>query len=54
MAKVAIILSTYNGEKFIKEQIDSILNQTYKDFDLIIRDDGSKDNSVEIIKEFIF
>ena len=53
MKKIAIILSTYNGEKFLKEQIDSILNQTYKAFDLIIRDDGSKDTSVNIIEEYI-
>jgi len=52
MTKVAIILSTYNGEKFIKEQLDSILNQTYKDFDLIIRDDGSSDKTKEIIQRF--
>ena len=53
MPKVAVILSTYNGEKFLKCQIDSILNQTYKDFDLIIRDDGSKDSSVKIIEQYI-
>ena len=53
MAKTAIILSTYNGEKFLKEQIDSILNQTYTDFDLIVRDDGSTDNSLNIVKEYM-
>ena len=53
MAKTAIILSIYNGEKFLKEQIDSILNQTYRDFDLIIRDDGSTDNSLNIVKEYM-
>ena len=53
MAKVAVILSTYNGEKFLNEQIDSILNQTYTGFDLIIRDDGSKDNSLNIVKEYM-
>lgn len=53
MPKVAVILSTYNGEKFIKEQIDSILNQTYKDFDLILRDDGSKDSTVKIVEEYV-
>ncbi len=50
--KVAVIMSTYNGEKFIREQLDSILNQTYKNIELIIRDDGSKDNTVDIIKEY--
>lgn len=51
--KVAILLSTYNGEKYLKEQLDSILAQTYTNFELIIRDDGSKDNTVKIIKEYI-
>ena len=50
--KLAILLATYNGEKYLKEQIDSILNQTYKDFTLYIRDDGSKDNTVKIIEEY--
>ncbi len=50
--KVAVLLSTYNGEKYLKEQIDSILNQTYKNIELIIRDDGSKDNTISILKEY--
>lgn len=50
--KVAVIMSTYNGEKFIKEQLDSILNQTYKNIEIIVRDDGSKDATVSIIKEY--
>ncbi len=50
--KVAVIMSTYNGEKFIKEQLDSILNQTYKNVEIVVRDDGSKDKTVEIIKEY--
>lgn len=53
MSKVAVILSTYNGERFLKEQIESILNQTYTDFDLIVRDDGSKDSTISIIEEYI-
>lgn len=50
--KVAVIMSTYNGEKFVAEQLDSILNQTYSNIEIIIRDDGSKDNTVNIIKEY--
>lgn len=50
--KVAVIMSTYDGEKYIKEQIDSILNQTGVEVELFIRDDGSKDNTVKIIKEY--
>ena len=45
-------MSTYNGEKFIKEQLDSILTQTYKNFEIVVRDDGSSDNTVNIIKEY--
>lgn len=51
--KVAILLSTYNGEKYLREQIDSILAQTYDNFELIVRDDGSRDSTVEIIKEYM-
>lgn len=51
--KVAVIMSTYNGERFIKEQLDSILNQTYKNIEIIVRDDGSKDNTVAIVKEYM-
>lgn len=50
--KVAVIMSTYNGEKYIREQIDSILNQTDVEVELFIRDDGSKDTTVKIIEEY--
>lgn len=50
--KIDILLPTYNGEKFLREQIDSILNQSIDIFRLYIRDDGSKDNTLEIIKEY--
>lgn len=52
MTKVAILMSTYNGEKFIKEQIRSILNQKNVELELFIRDDGSKDNTINIINDF--
>ena len=48
--KVAVIMSTYNGEEFVAEQMDSILNQTYKNIEIIVRDDGSKDSTTKIIK----
>lgn len=51
MAKVDILLATYNGEKYLEEQINSILIQTHKDFQLIISDDCSTDNTVKIIKK---
>ena len=49
---VDVLLATYNGEKYIREQIESILNQTYKNIRLIISDDCSKDNTPEILKEY--
>ena len=52
MEKVDILLATYNGEKYLAEQIESILNQTYKDINLIISDDNSSDSSLKIIEEY--
>lgn len=49
---VDILLATYNGEKYIKEQLDSILNQTYKNIRIIINDDASTDSTPEILKEY--
>ena len=45
-------MATYNGEKYLKEQIDSILNQTYQNIHLIISDDFSKDETQKILKEY--
>ncbi|WP_428218047.1 glycosyltransferase family 2 protein [Enterococcus avium] len=52
MKKVAIIMSTYNGERYIEEQLKSILNQTYKNIDIYIRDDCSTDGTVKIIEKY--
>jgi len=52
MEKVCIVLSTFNGEKYLKEQIDSLLIQTGVDVTILVRDDGSKDNTVLILKEY--
>lgn len=52
MVLVTIGIPVYNGEKFIGKCIESILNQTYQDFELIITDDGSTDATVEIIRNF--
>ena len=49
---VSIALATYNGEKYISEQLDSILNQSYSDFEVIICDDCSKDSTRKIIKDY--
>ena len=52
MEKVDVLLATYNGEKYLKEQIDSILEQTYSDFRLLISDDGSTDDTRKILEEY--
>lgn len=50
--RVAILMSTYNGEKYLGEQIQSIVDQDYDNWHLYIRDDGSKDNTPQIIKSY--
>lgn len=50
--KVAIVMSTYNGEKYIEEQLNSILKQSYRNIHIFIRDDGSKDNTVSILEKY--
>lgn len=52
MSKVDILLATCDGEKFLKEQLDSILNQSYTNLRIIIRDDASQDSTSTIIQEF--
>lgn len=50
--KLTVFMPVYNREKYIKDSISSILNQDYKDFELLIIDDGSTDKSIEIINSF--
>lgn len=50
--KTNIVLSTYNGEQYLAEQVESILAQTYQDWNLLIRDDGSTDKTPEIIQKY--
>ncbi|MCK4906728.1 MAG: glycosyltransferase family 2 protein [Spirochaetes bacterium] len=50
--KIDILLATYNGEQFIAEQLESILSQTYTNWQLIIRDDGSTDDTQKILKKY--
>lgn len=52
MERVNILLSTYNGERYIKEQLDSLLYQTYPNIVIYARDDGSSDNTVSILNEY--
>src|SRR6185369_4386478 len=49
---ISVVLPVYNGEKYLAEAIDSILGQTLTDFELIIIDDGSTDNSLAILKQY--
>ena len=50
--KISIITASYNYEQYIKETIESVLAQTYQDWEMIIIDDGSSDNSVDVIKSY--
>lgn len=52
MEKILVLLSTYNGEKYISEQIESILSQQGVNVYILIRDDGSKDRTIEIVKGY--
>ena len=52
MPKVTVLMPVYNGEKYLHEAIDSILNQTFTDFEFLIIDDGSTDNSLKIINSY--
>ena len=52
LPRIQILLSTFNGEKYISEQINSILGQRGVEVNLLIRDDGSTDNTVRILKKF--
>lgn len=49
---VSILIPVYNSEKWLKECLDSIINQTYKNLEIILVDDGSTDNSLKILKEY--
>ena len=50
--KIDILMATYNGEKYLVEQLDSIINQTYHNWNLLIRDDNSIDKTLEIIQNY--
>jgi len=50
--KVSVLMAVFNGENFLKEAIRSVLSQTFKEFELVIMDDGSTDKSAEIIYSF--
>lgn len=50
---ISIIMTSYNYEKYIREAIESVIAQSYKNWELIIIDDGSSDNSIEIIEQYV-
>uniref|UniRef100_UPI000A8AF1DD glycosyltransferase n=1 Tax=Clostridium sp. NkU-1 TaxID=1095009 RepID=UPI000A8AF1DD len=49
---VSVLLASYNGEKYIREQLDSILGQTFSDLSIVISDDLSTDGTPSIIREY--
>lgn len=52
MPKVSVIIPVYNVEKYLRECLDSVINQALKDIEIICVDDGSPDNSLSILKEY--
>lgn len=52
MARLTILMATYNGGLFLREQLQSFKMQTFQDWDLLVSDDGSTDNTIEILKDF--
>lgn len=50
---VTVLLCTYNGEKYVREQTESILSQSYEDFSIVVSDDGSKDETLNIVRELM-
>ena len=50
---ISVLLPVFNGEKYLKEAVDSVLNQTFKDYELLILDDGSTDSTKKIIDTYV-
>ena len=50
---ISVCLATYNGEKYLREQLDSLIEQTYQEYIVYIRDDGSTDGTISIINDYI-
>ena len=51
--KVSVIVPVYNVEKYIRQCLESIINQTYKNLEIIVVNDGTKDNSMKIVEEYL-
>ena len=50
---ISVVMSVYNGDKYLSDSIESILNQTYENFEFIIINDGSEDSSIDIINKYM-
>ena len=50
---ISVIIPTYNREKLISRALESVVNQTYKDIEIIVIDDNSNDNTEEVVREYI-
>jgi len=53
LVKISIVIPVYNGEKYLADCIDSCLDQTYKDYEIIIINDGSTDSTLDIIASYV-
>ena len=52
MPKISVIMPVYNTSQYLRKSIESVLNQTYKDFELICINDGSTDSSLDILNQY--
>lgn len=49
---IVVVMSTYNGERYVREQLDSVLSQDVPNLSIVVRDDGSKDDTIQILREY--
>ena len=49
---ISVVINVYNGEKYIKKCLSSIINQTYKDLEILVINDGSTDDTIKVVKSF--